>query len=347
MKEQLKRKAKEKVKEKATTAVKNKVTGGSGGGGSAGKGGKGSGGGKNSGGKSGKVGSKTISCIIGIILVFAVGYAAYWFMGESDEAVPVAAPGQALGEEIFVHFIDVGQADAILIQSNNHAVLIDAATTSAVPAIQAHLERHNISTIDVVVATHPHADHIGGMAQIIDLFDVHAIWMPDVTHNTRTFERMMDAVENNGLEINLTSAGDVLELGPIHMTAVSPNGSGYNSLNDYSIVLRLEYGETSFLFTGDVEVRGESEIVDAGWNIRSDVLQAPHHGSRTSSSENFIDAVQPQIAVISVGATNRYGHPHDVVLERYADRDVQVKRTDELGTIIFVTDGTGISLVDM
>jgi len=338
MKEQLKRKAKEKVKQKvkqkAVSTVKNKVTGGTGSAKSTKK--ASSGGGKND--KKG-LGGKTLSCIIGIILVFAVGYGAYWFMGQPDA-------GQA-GEEIFVHFIDVGQADAILIQSNEHAVLIDAGVTGTVSAIQEHLERHNVSTLDVVVATHPHADHIGGMAEIIDRFDVHAIWMPDVTHTTRTFERMIDAVERNGLDVNLTEAGDVLELGPIHMTAVAPNGSGYNSLNDYSIVFRLHYGETSFLFTGDVEVLGENEIVDAEWYIRSDVLQAPHHGSRTSSSERFLDAVQPQIAVISVGANNRYGHPHGIVLDRLADRDIQIKRTDELGTIIFVTDGTGISLVEI
>jgi beta-lactamase superfamily II metal-dependent hydrolase len=231
--------------------------------------------------------------------------------------------------EIWVHFIDVGQADAILIRSREHAVLIDAGTRASSNTLQTYLESVGITTLDVVIATHPHYD-----------------WMPDTYHSTQAFDRMLDALERNGLQYTTIAAGDVMDLGIIQMTAVAPNSSGYRTPNNYSIVMRMEHGNTTFLFTGDAETLSENEILGAGWNIRSDVLQAGHHGSRTSTSQAFLDAVQPRFVAISVGAGNRYGHPHAEVMDRLqaASFVEEIFRTDERGTIVFVTNGTDIYL---
>ena len=276
-----------------------------------------------------RTGAISLACIVAAIAIFLV-----------QQQTQLQAP--IPDGEIFVHFIDVGQGDSILIQSADHAVLIDAGTTASTQSIINHLEYVGIDTIDVVVATHPHADHIGGMPGVIDRFDVREVWMPDRYHTTATFERFLDAIERNGLSYTPISAGDRLSAGAIQMTAVAPNSSGHSSLNDYSISLHMQFGQTSFLFTGDMESVSEREVLEAGWNIQSNVLEVSHHGSRTSTTEAFLDAVNPEIAVISVGAGNQFGHPHTEVLERLNARNVQVLRTDELGTIILVTNGETI-----
>ena len=241
--------------------------------------------------------------------------------------------------EIRVHFIDVGQGDSILVQSTDHAVLIDAGPPAASQSLVRYLEELGIRALDYVVATHPHSDHIGGMSRVLDRFFVHELWMPDVAHDTATFEQFLDAIERNDLEITTVQAGDVLSAGPISMTVVSPNRSGYGNLNDYSIVLHMQYGRTSFLFTGDAEALSENEMIAAGWNLQADVLNVGHHGSRTSTTDSFLDAVYPQIAVISLAAGNQFNHPHPEVLDRLTQRGIEILRTDELGTIVMSTDG--------
>ncbi|MCL2398250.1 MAG: MBL fold metallo-hydrolase [Defluviitaleaceae bacterium] len=271
----------------------------------------------------------------GILSLLCVVVAIVFFMWQqsTQESVPIPEG------EISIHFIDVGQGDSILIQSADHAVLIDAGPSSAAQNIINHLEYVGVSTIDFVVATHPHADHIGSMPGILDRFDVREVWMPDRYHTTATFDRFLDAIERNGLQYTAVMAGDILSAGDIQMTVVAPNSSGHGGLNDYSISLHMQFGQTSFLFTGDMEAISEVEVLEAGWNIQSTVLEVSHHGSRTSTTEAFLDAVNPEIAVISVGAGNRYNHPHREVMDRLYERGIQVLRTDELGTIILVTNG--------
>ena len=256
---------------------------------------------------------------------------------------PAVAP---LDGEIRIHFIDVGQGDSILVHSRDHAVLIDAGPTAAGQGLAAYLDHFGITVLDYVVATHPHADHIGGMPPVLDRFEVIELWVPDVSHDTATFERFLDAVERNGLEITTVQAGATLSAGPIQMTAVAPIRSGHSNLNDYSIVLHMQYGNTSFLFTGDAEAVSENEMVASGRNLRADVLSVGHHGSRTSSTDSFLDAVMPSAAIIQVGAGNQFGHPHQEVLDRLAVRGIRVLRTDEMGTIVLSTDGVDIYLYE-
>jgi competence protein ComEC len=243
--------------------------------------------------------------------------------------------------EIWVHFIDVGQGDCILVQSADNAVLIDAGTVSAARAIMTYLDNLGITSLDYVVATHPHSDHIGGMAAVINRYSISGFLMPDVLHTSYIFEDMLDALEANNMQITTVQAGDTLSAGIIEMTAVAPNRSFYQNLNNYSIVLHMKYGNTAMLFTGDAETLSENEIM-ADWDIKSDIVKIGHHGSKTSSSYNFLNELAAKVAVVTVGAGNRFNHPNGEVVERLNEMGIAIKRTDELGTIVLITDGENI-----
>jgi len=245
--------------------------------------------------------------------------------------------------EIRVHFIDVGQGDSILVQSRHNNILIDAGLPAAAGIIVAYLERLGINSLDYVIATHPHSDHIGGMPAILDRFTIHNFWMPNVIHETAAFERLLEALERNHIYITTVEVNARINVGIINMIVVSPLAKvSHANLNDHSIVLHMSYGNTSFLFTGDAEVPAEMQMITKP--IRASVLKVGHHGSRTSTNEAFLDAVMPQVAVISLGANNQFGHPHRYVIARLEERGIKILRTDELGTIVISTDGESLFL---
>ena len=241
-----------------------------------------------------------------------------------------------------VHFIDVGQADAILIElPNGQNMLIDGGNAGNANSILSYIRQRRITTIDYLVATHPHADHIGGLPAIINAMNIGEVFMPRVSHTTQTFERLLTAIQNKGLQINTARAGvNVLSIPGLQIDFVAPVRDDYRNLNDWSAVTRIIFGNTGFLFTGDAEALSESHITA---DISVDVLQVGHHGSNTSTSQRFLDRVSPRAGVISVGANNSYGHPSDVVLSRLNNLGVYVLRTDLHGTIIFTSDGTDIT----
>lgn len=240
-----------------------------------------------------------------------------------------------------VYFIDVGQADSILITNNEHNMLIDAGNNEDGKKLVDYFKNIGITSFDYVVGTHPHEDHIGGMDDIINNFDISTFYMPDVITTTKTFEDVLDVLEAKNMSIEVPKIGDDFNLGNAKIEVMYA-GDDTNDLNDSSIVLRLTYGNNSFLFTGDATSNVEKQILKK--NINSDVLKLGHHGSQYSSTNDFLDAVKPRYAVISVGKNNSYGHPNNETLNKLNNRNIKINRTDQDGTIIFTSDGENISV---
>lgn len=257
-------------------------------------------------------------------------------------ASAAAAPSPAGGDVLQAHFIDVGQGDGILLRMGDSAWVIDAGPNDAGARVVQYLREQGISRIDTVVGTHPHEDHIGGLDQVIDAFEVAHVMMPKIAHTTKTFEDVVDAIQRKNLRVSAPGVGDTYALGQAQIQVLGPGEGPYADLNDASIVLRVTYGQVSLLLTGDAEKAAEQRVLDTGLPVQSQVLKAGHHGSATSSTGAFLDAVSPQAAVLSLGAGNVYGHPHREVVQALDSRGIQILRTDELGDIVMVTDGAGI-----
>ncbi len=222
-------------------------------------------------------------------------------------------------------------------------MIIDAGTNASTSSLTNTIKAMGITRFDIIVATHPHEDHIGGMDAVISQFDIGKIYMPNATTTTKTFNDVLTAIKNKGLTITAPTSGAVFYLGQAQCTILAPNSQSYKDLNNYSIVIRLVYGNTSFLFTGDAQSESEKEMLLKGYNLKSDVLKVGHHGSNTATSPEFLKAVSPKYAVISVGKDNDYGHPHQVTLDKLAAAAVRVYRTDLNGTITIVSDGANLS----
>ena len=254
------------------------------------------------------------------------------------------------GERLEVHIIDVGQADAILIKTPDAGnILIDGGTGSTEDALVKYLEKQGVKRLDYVIATHPHEDHIGGLDAAIKAFDVGAVYMPKVSHTTKAFENMLLAIKDKDIKTVEAKADVSLPLGSgTQALFLAPASSEYEELNNYSAVLKLVYGQTSFLFTGDAEKLSEEEMLErySQKTLASTVLKVGHHGSKTSTSEAFLEAVHPKWGAISVGKDNDYGLPSDSTLKRLDAHGVSYWRTDEVGSIVFYSDGQTVTRGD-
>jgi DNA internalization-related competence protein ComEC/Rec2 len=239
-----------------------------------------------------------------------------------------------------VHFIDVGQGDAILIQTPaGQNMLVDAGENDQGDVVVNYLIAQGVKELDIVVGTHPHSDHIGGLDTVINHFPVKYIYMPKATNNTESFRDVLTAVKNKGLKISTAKAGVVLPLEGVDCRFIAPVKDSYEELNNYSGVIRLDYGSQSFLLTGDAGTESEAQMLSSGIAIKSTVLKVGHHGSSTSTSTKFLKAVAPQYAVIMVGRDNPYNHPHNQTLTKLTETGIKIYRTDQNGTIVFTTDG--------
>lgn len=242
-----------------------------------------------------------------------------------------------------VHFIDVGQGDSILAESGGHYMLIDAGENDQGDKVVTYLQSQGIDALDYVIGTHPHSDHIGGLDDVINNFHIGEIILPAAEHTTKTFEEVLDAIEAQGLKITLPNVGDTYSLGGASFEIIAPNKDYGDDLNNWSVGLKLTYGQNSFVMCGDAEAEAEEDICANGIDITADVLKLGHHGSSTSSCEDFLDRVDPEYAVVSCGLGNSYGHPHEETMEQMAGRGITVFRTDEQGTIVAVSDGAKIT----
>jgi len=244
-----------------------------------------------------------------------------------------------------VHFLDVGQADSILIQASSGVnVLIDGGNNADGPGIVSYLKSQGVSQLNAVIATHPHEDHIGGLDTVIKEFPVDQVYMPKAVTTTKTFEDFLTAVSDSEAKVIQAKAGVVLDVPGLDGVFLAPVGDYYEDLNNYSAVLKFTFNNVSFLFMGDAESLSESEMLQAGYDVKADVLKVGHHGSNSSTSTEFLTRVSPKYAVISVGANNDFGHPSASVLSRLSDAGVQVYRTDRDGTVVMRCDGETVTI---
>lgn len=242
-----------------------------------------------------------------------------------------------------VYFLDVGQGDATLLQCDGHNMLIDCGPEDSGTKIQLFLKKHDVEKLDYLILTHPDADHIGGADVIITKFDIDNIFMLDYPKDSKAYLNLMDAISYKGYFWQQPEITSEYSLGAAYFTILGPL-TYYDDVNNSSIITKVTYGKNRLLFTGDCQEAGESDLVMAGYDILADIYKAGHHGSHTSSSEWFVDMVNPSAAVISCGRDNSYGHPHEEVLNIFNNRGISILRTDTMGTIHASCDGETIEI---
>ena len=252
-------------------------------------------------------------------------------------------------EGVSVHFIDVGQAECILIKAPEKNVLIDAGNIGCEKEIENHLRTNGVYKIDLLILTHPHSDHIGSATAIVKKFPVSGTVIPKIPEEflptTSIFEELLKTLSSKNSSVSYAKSGTVYELGDsATLEILGPEGYSGENLNNYSVISKLVYGETSFLFTGDAEEEIELALVSSGKDLSCTVLNAGHHGSSTSNSAVFIRAASPEFAAISCGLNNDYGHPHRETLSSFNDFKIKYFRTDYDGNIIFRTDGKTVTV---
>ena len=239
-----------------------------------------------------------------------------------------------------VYFIDVGQADSILLENKGHYMLIDAGNNEDGPKLVNYFNEQDIKEFDYVVGTHAHEDHIGGMDDIIKNFKIDNFYMPDAITTTKTFEDVLDALEETNVIFQTPKVNQTFNLQDTTITTLSVTADEKN-LNDTSIVLKVKHGTNTFLFMGDASTKIEKNLLNK--DIKSDVLKVGHHGSRYSTSLEFLKKVSPEYAVISIGENNTYKHPHEEILKRLEEQNIQIYRTDKQGTILAKSNGSIIT----
>lgn len=291
--------------------------------------------------------NKLIRIIIGLVILIVVIIQGNLFDNVSNATASINDSTKSdkidakVEGNLSVSFIDVGQADSILIRNGNYNMLIDAGNNEDGEKLVNYFKSLGIEEFTYVFATHPHEDHIGGMDDIINNFKIDNYYMSNKLSTTKTFMDVLDALDGRNLKYTVPNKGDTLKLGDANIKVIYP-GDDKSNINDSSIVLKITYGKNSFLLTGDATSNVERKIYNE--DIKSDVLKVAHHGSSYSSTDVFLDRVKPYYAVISVGKNNMYNHPSNKTLEKLNKRNIKVYRTDLDGTITFTSDGENLSV---
>lgn len=248
--------------------------------------------------------------------------------------------------DMLVHFIDVGKADSIYIKCKDKNILIDAGEKNTYDLVNEYLRRQNVKVLDLVIATHPHTDHIGGMPKVIEEFQINKLLMPElkeeVIPTSRTYEKFLLAIKNKNIAPERPIPGTSFNVGELIFEVLAPNKQ-YDDVNNNSIVVKMTFKNTSFLFTGDAEKESENDMMNNNFNLEADVLKVGHHGSKTSTSSAFLKKINPKYAVVCVGE-DRYNLPKKITIDKLTKRNIKVFRTDCNGTVVFSTDGNKISV---
>ena len=287
---------------------------------------------------------KLISTILALIVV------GLFYLFENFEITPsqeninqrVQEAPVTAEDKLEVTFIDVGQADSILLESKGEYMLVDAGNNEDGPKLVTYLENKNIKDFKYVIGTHPHEDHIGGLDDIINNFNIETFYMPDVITTTKTFEDVLDSLEAKNITLSIPNKNDTFNLGEATVKVLYVGTDEESDLNDTSVVIKVTYQNVSFLLTGDASTKVE-ETLDRK-DLESTVLKVGHHGSTTATDKEFLSLVNPTYAIISVGKNNQYHHPHTSVINTLNDQNITTYRTDEDGTIEMITDGTNIEI---
>jgi competence protein ComEC len=290
---------------------------------------------------------RKLLCLLIALVLLSGCTAAVGSASETPASAGVFSPAvQTAGPQggLEVHFIDVGQADCIFIRQNDATMLIDAGNNADGPAVVGYLQDQGVQKLDTVIGTHPHEDHIGGLDQVLQTFSVGSLLMPKVSHTSKTFEDVLNAIDQKGLHVTSPVPGRQFMVGDAQCTILAPLPNTYDDLNNYSVVVRITFGDTAFLFTGDAGALSEQEMLNNSLPLQADVLKVGHHGSNYSSTAAFLQAVLPSIAVISVAKDNDYGHPSPETIQRLQAAGATVYQTSQAGTIIAYSDGDSVKI---
>ena len=256
-------------------------------------------------------------------------------------AIETPAPSEPM-DGLTVHFLDVGQADCMLLQCGEENMLIDGGNVDDSDLVVSYLLEQGVGKLDLVVNTHAHEDHVGGLPAVLAVFETTELWCPVTEYDSKCFDDFLYYADQQDLTLECPYPADTYALGEAEITVLGPVMDDYDT-NNSSIVLRVEYGDTAFLFSGDAELEAEKDILDSGFDISATVIKAGHHGSSTSNSYRWLREANAEYVVIPVGADNSYGHPHDEILSRFRDAGMTVYRTDLQGHIVCWSDGTGVT----
>ena len=289
---------------------------------------------------------KWVSSLLVFIIIIAISIFAPW--EDAYQKAGLKTDSNIDNYPLSVHFIDVGQGDCIFIKIGDNTMLIDSGEKNNDEKIIKYLRNNGVDRVDYIIATHPHSDHIGAMETIIESFEIKNVIMPRLSEQnmptTKGYENFLIAVKNSGANVIAATPFNEYEFGDANFAILSPSNQSKN-LNNMSVVIKLSFGDTSFLFTGDAESQVEQELISSGYDIRSNVLKMGHHGSNTSNTERFLQAVNPSFSVISCGKDNSYGHPHEEVVELLNKYDLNYKRTDKNGIIVVGSDGSNLTYI--
>ena len=264
--------------------------------------------------------------------------------GGSADVIPnPASSGVQTDDSFQMHFLDVGQALSVLVECDGQYMLYDGGNVDDGSMVVSYLQKQGVEELQYVFCSHAHEDHVGGLAAALAFFPANHVYSPVTEASTKCFQDFVKYTQQQGLQVEVPTVGTVWQLGGATVTMLGPVAQ-YSETNDTSIVLRVDYGATSFLLTGDMESDAERDLVNSGANLKADVLQVGHHGSSTSTSYLFLNAVLPEMGVISCGVNNKYGHPHEETLSILRDAGVDVYRTDLLGTVVIGSDGQNYTI---